>query len=80
MKMTERDILPDLKSVVKTFGSIHYKQATKVLIKRGVWGDNVPPTPENTVNNCFTTSRDEKGLPVFEQTTTGTYQLRPVYY
>lgn len=80
MKMTETEILPELKRAVRVFGTVHYKQATKFLINRGVWGDSDPITPELTVNNCFTTSRDENGLPVFEQVSSGTYKMRESYF
>lgn len=79
-EVLDKKILENLISIVKVYKTIHYKQATKSLIRKGVWGEDVPPTPEMTVNNYFTTSRDENGLPVFERVSAGTYQLRPVYY
>ena len=74
-KLTTRPILPDLVSVVKEFGTVHYQQATQVLLDRGVWGTEIPSTPAMTVNNYLTTSRDENGNPMFERIDAGTYQL-----
>lgn len=76
MKMTKKKILPELEQVVREYGTIHYTQATKLLLNKGVWGKDVPPTPELTVNNYLTTSRTKCcGSLMFTRVDKGTYQL-----